>query len=386
MSAYQFQLLPALATNEYESLKADIAANGVMVPVEFDQNGQILDGHHRVRAWTELVESGLELPEYPSLVRRFDDQDSRIEHALKLNLQRRHLTREQLRDVAGDLWERGWSKSRIGSTLSVDEGTIRYWLRGSEISEPETVVGRDGKSYPSSRPKQTAVATNAKERTQAQRLLSVDESGDDDSQVSTVIDLQRRRKDQRREQARQANEAIVSESVGLREFVAGEVFQTIVVDPPWDWGDEGDHDQQGQARPTYQTMPFDDVAALPIDDVSSGNAHLYLWITNRSLPKGFSLLERWGYRYVTMLTWCKPSIGLGNYFRGSTEQVLFGVRGSLPLLKNNVGTWFAADRGVRHSQKPDAFYELVESCSPGPWLDVFARSERPGWVTWGAEV
>lgn len=133
-------------------------------------------------------------------------------------------------------------------------------------------------------------------------------------------------------------------------------------------------------------MPFDDVAALPIDDVSSGNAHLYLWITNRSLPKGFSLLERWGYRYVTMLTWCKPSIGLGNYFRGSTEQVLFGVRGSLPLLKNNVGTWFAADRGVRHSQKPDAFYELVESCSPGPWLDVFARSERPGWVTWGAEV
>ncbi len=133
-------------------------------------------------------------------------------------------------------------------------------------------------------------------------------------------------------------------------------------------------------------MTIEQVAETRIAEVSKENAHIYLWITNRSLPKGFALLERWGFRYVTCLTWCKPSIGMGNYFRGSTEQILFGVRGSLPLLERNVGTWFEAPRGKEFSEKPVQFYELVEQCSPGAWLDVFARAERPGWVTWGAEV
>jgi len=86
-----------------------------------------------------------------------------------------------------------------------------------------------------------------------------------------------------------------------------------------------------------------------------------------------------------VVTWCKPSIGLGSYFRGSTEHFLFGVRGTLPLLRRDVGTWFDADRG-ENSEKPEKFYQLVESCSPGPWLEMFARRERPGWKYWGAEV
>lgn len=187
--------------------------------------------------------------------------------------------------------------------------------------------------------------------------------------------------------AKQAqNAGLVDASIGLRDAMEGEVFSTIVVDPPWDFGDEGDVEQFGRGRPTYAAMPIADIAELPIVDVAAENAHLYLWITNRSLPKGFALLDAWGFRYVTMLTWCKPSIGMGNYFRGSTEHVLFGVRGSLPLLRRDVGTWFAAPRSNRHSAKPDAFYELIETCSPGPWLDVFARTERSGWMTWGAEV
>ena len=89
---------------------------------------------------------------------------------------------------------------------------------------------------------------------------------------------------------------------------------------------------------------------------------------------------------MTALTWVKPSFGMGNYFRGSTEHVLFGVRGSLPLLRADVSTHLAAPRPPRHSQKPDAFYELVEACSPGPWLDWPARQPRDGWRAYGAEV
>lgn len=172
---------------------------------------------------------------------------------------------------------------------------------------------------------------------------------------------------------------------GLKKFDAiietGAKFSTIALDPPWDWGDEGDCDQLGRAKPTYATMPFDQLLALPIDRVADKNAHLYLWITNRSLPKGFALLEKWEFRYITTLTWCKPSFGMGNYFRGQTEHVLFGVKGSLPLKRKDAGTWFAADRGPRgHSSKPEEFYALVESCSPGPYMERFARDVREGWV------
>lgn len=191
-------------------------------------------------------------------------------------------------------------------------------------------------------------------------------------------------KELEREAKREANRALVERAPRLADV--DERFPTIVLDPPWDWGDEGDGDQFGRATPTYATMRSDEIAGLPIRERALDNAHLFLWITNRSLPKGFGLLERWGFRYVTCLTWVKPSIGMGNYFRGSTEHVLFGVRGSLPLLRSDVGTHFHADRPGRHSGKPDAFYELVEACSPGPWLEWPARRSRQGWVVSGAEV
>lgn len=155
---------------------------------------------------------------------------------------------------------------------------------------------------------------------------------------------------------------------------------TLVIDPPWDWGDEGDDDQKGRARPDYQSMSFAEVKELPVVKHVLPNSHLYLWITNRSLPKGFELIEHWGFRYVTCLTWCKPSFGMGNYFRGQTEHVLFGVRGSLPLKRRDIGTTFHGKRGkLGHSAKPTEFYELVEVASPGPWFDWFGRTERKGW-------
>lgn len=163
---------------------------------------------------------------------------------------------------------------------------------------------------------------------------------------------------------------------------------TLVLDPPWDWGDEGDVSQFGRGDPTYATMPIAEIAALPVGKWATPDAHLYLWITNRSLPKGFDLLKGWGFRYVTMLTWCKPSFGMGNYYRGQTEHVLFGVRGQLALLRNDAGTVFHTPGLTRrqHSEKPEAFYKLVESCSPGPWREQFARTTRKGWYCEGIKA
>jgi N6-adenosine-specific RNA methylase IME4 len=214
------------------------------------------------------------------------------------------------------------------------------------------------------------------------------ECAEKNSEVTTgalVTKARRQRKEEGREEKRTQNAEKVAATTSVETLES--VFSTIVIDPPWDWGDEGDCDQHGRARPTYKTMSIEELLDLPVGKLAEENAHLYLWITNRSLPKGFALLERWGFRYITCLTWCKPSFGMGNYFRGQTEQVLFGVRGSMPMKRHDVGTWFSAERGKGgHSSKPLSFLELVESCSHGPYLEMFSRSKRNGWTAWGADA
>ena len=193
--------------------------------------------------------------------------------------------------------------------------------------------------------------------------------------------MKRAEKLAKREEARQQNAEKVQTLSSPLE--AQGLFQTIVIDPAWDYSEEGDNDQFGRGRPDYCLMPIEEIEALPVDRISDKNCHLYIWVTNRSLPKSFRLMDKWGFRYVTCLTWIKPHYGVGNYFRGQTEHVLFGVKGSQPLKRHDVGTWFEAPRGERHSAKPDEFYRLVESCSYAPYIDIFGRKEREGWSVWG---
>jgi len=204
--------------------------------------------------------------------------------------------------------------------------------------------------------------------------------------IRLITSEKRAAKDTERAEKERAANKRIKKAKTIQQALAAATFATIVVDPPWDWGDEGDVSQFGRGKTTYGAMSHEQLLAFPLGQYAATDSHLYLWITNRSLPKGFSLIEAWGYRYVTCLTWCKPSIGMGNYFRGSTEHLLFGVRGSLPLKRKDVGTWFAAPRGKQHSEKPTALYELIESCSPGPYLDIFSRRERDDWLCWGGEL
>jgi len=194
--------------------------------------------------------------------------------------------------------------------------------------------------------------------------------------------IKRKEKEEKREEKREENRQKISEN-STEEEITG-LYSTIVIDPPWNWGDEGDNDQMGRSKPDYSTMTIDELKALKVGELAEENAHIYLWITNRSLPKGFDLLEAWGFRYITALTWVKPSFGLGNYFRGQTEHVLFGVKGSQLLKRKDVGTVFMANRGDNgHSSKPNEFYDLVESCSYGPYLEMFSRHDAEDWSTWG---
>ncbi len=174
-------------------------------------------------------------------------------------------------------------------------------------------------------------------------------------------------------------------------------YATIVADPPWRYRTTSQTRSATQRiHPGvvhhYSTMSFEEIADLPVRDLAAGDAHLYLWATTPLLfgedaTKGIGpaeILRRWGFRYVTLLTWVKRGgRGLGYHFRGHTEHVLFGVRGRLPILpadrKPNV--FEAPRRG--HSVKPPIFYDLVESVSPEPRVELFARQPRLGWDSWG---
>jgi N6-adenosine-specific RNA methylase IME4 len=154
-------------------------------------------------------------------------------------------------------------------------------------------------------------------------------------------------------------------------------FSTLCIDPPWAYSVGLE-----KSQPTYSTVSQKELLAVPVNSWADEQAHLYLWSTNTNLPDAFELMEAWGFKFVTMLTWVKPSFGLGTYFRITTEHALFGVRGRLLTRVRNLGTHFTAPK-THHSAKPDVFYQIVERTSYPPYLDVFARKRRPGWTVWG---
>ena len=156
--------------------------------------------------------------------------------------------------------------------------------------------------------------------------------------------------------------------------VAGK-FPTLVVDPPWDY----EQWRGSRAGPTYATMSQQELLALPIPNWAASKCHLYLWTTNAFMPQANELVAAWGFAHKTILTWVKPRIGFGQYFRNRTEHVLFAIKGDLAVRCHNISTVFEAPQG-KHSEKPERFYEIVRQASPAPYGEAFQRNPRPDFV------
>ena len=166
-------------------------------------------------------------------------------------------------------------------------------------------------------------------------------------------------------------------------------YRTIVADPPWQQPLMGRRVRakggMAAALP-YPTLSLEAIKALGVGDLASPDCHLWLWTTNAFLRRGFDVLEAWGFRYLAPITWVKPT-GTGNYFVHRTQTVLFGYRERCVFSgARYLPTVFHTGDPVRHSQKPDAFYDLVEQVSEAPRLELFARQQRPNWDVWGDEV
>ena len=161
-------------------------------------------------------------------------------------------------------------------------------------------------------------------------------------------------------------------------------YGTIVADPPWHY--DARVIEWGRSEPMpYGTMSLPEIAAMPVGAMAAPGSHLYLWTTNRYIFDAKTVAEAWGFRYSKLLVWAKTPMGIGpgGTWAQSTEYVLFCRRGSLKALTKFDSTWFNWKRTAKHSAKPDAFLDMVEQASPGPYLELFARRARFGWDYWG---
>ena len=172
-------------------------------------------------------------------------------------------------------------------------------------------------------------------------------------------------------------------------------FGTILADPPWKF-----QNRTGKMAPEhkrlyrYHTMTNEEIISMPINNIALPKSHLYLWVPNALIDLGLQVMKSWGFEYKTMLIWYKirkdggpDRRGVGFYFRNVTEVILFGTKGQLRTLqpgRSQENIISSQKRG--HSIKPDELYPIVESCSPGPYVELFARRNRPGWLSWGDEV
>jgi N6-adenosine-specific RNA methylase IME4 len=183
-----------------------------------------------------------------------------------------------------------------------------------------------------------------------------------------------------------------AEDLLLRHFGK---YGTILADPPWRFANRtGKMAPEHKRLMRYETLSLQDIYELPVAQLAFPESHLYLWVPNALILEGIETMKRWGFTYKTNIIWHKirkdggpDGRGVGFYFRNVTEMVLFGVRGGLRTLppgRRQVN--FIATRKREHSRKPDELYNIIERCSPGPYLELFARHRRKGWDQWGDEI
>ena len=185
-------------------------------------------------------------------------------------------------------------------------------------------------------------------------------------------------------------------SNSLLAFCGEKKYKTILADPPWQF-----QNRTGKVAPEhkrlnrYPTMRLNDIASLPVREIAAEKAHLYLWVPNALLPDGLAVMRAWGFEYKTNIVWEKvrkdgepDGRGVGFYFRNVTELLLFGIRGqhnrTLSPARSQVNLLRTMKR--EHSRKPDEIYPIIERCSEGPYLELFARGMRKGWDLWGNQA
>lgn len=362
-----YQVMPELSDDDFLALKADIAKRGVLVPVEYDEAGSILDGHHRVRACEELG-----LQDWPKFIRKGLTDAEKREHARQLNLARRHLSREQRRSLISDQLKDtpGKSNRQIAGALGVDHKTVqsvRTEREGTgEIPQLDKTMGADGKV-----------------RRKPIRTRFVDPTPEGEKEALDHVKAIRAEKAAARRIERLDNLAEIAK--GNQELSTKTKYPVIYADPPWRYENPPMGAGNRSIENHYPTMTLEEVCAMPVADLATDDAILYLWATAPKLAECFKVIDSWGFEYRTNLVWDKEKIGMGYHARNQHELLLVCKRGQIPPPEagKQPSSVHREARG-KHSAKPEFYYEMIEAAYPQlPKIELFCRTPREGWAVWG---
>lgn len=341
-------LIPAMRPSEWQDFYADIAFRGITVPLEILADGIVLDGRHRLKAALELA-----LPTVPAVDAPLGSDDPTT-YMIKAALLRRHLSDDQ-RAVIAAMW-----KAEHREKPGPKKDAARRRAAITSDSSPTRAEARD------------RFNVSRRKIDQATQLLNDEpDLADKVHQGDIALSNARRQVKGVKERQKIAN---TTPPEGT--------WQVVVIDPPWPYSIR-QSDPTHEISQTYEAMSIDQIATFPLP--AAPNSIVWLWVPNAFLHDAFHIIEAWGLKYRTTLTWAKNFPGLGDWLAGQTEHCLLATRGNYKLLRDNESTFLQAPRG-KHSEKPDAFYAMVDGLCPGTKIDIFARKEREGWATWGAEA
>ena len=370
-----YQVMPDLTNDEYKELKTDIAARGVMVPIEYDEHGNVLDGHHRLRVCAELG-----ITEYPRVIRAGMSEADKRAHARKLNMARRHLTQEQRRGMIREQLAETPEKSdrQIAAGLGVAHTTV---MRTRDEMESIGALHQcphktsDGRTYPAQRKPVTIFNPTPREERAMQDPAVREKLESGATNVAAAI------REVRRDEIVESLETITAVEAKATQGV----YDVIVIDPPWPMQKIERDKYPNQVGLDYPTMTEAELAELEIPAADS--CHVWLWTTQKYMPMALRLLDAWGLSYVCTFAWHKPGgfqpFGLPQY---NCEFALYARKGTPEFIDTkSFPTCFAAPRGA-HSEKPEAFYGMVRRVTAGRRLDMFSRRSIEDFDSWGKEA
>lgn len=370
-------LLPPITQEESEGLKESLNKNGQEIPIQtgcIQGNNEpfIIDGHNRYRL---LLDMGRK----PAFKQR--------------NISFSDMNHVKLWMVDNQLARRNLSKFNRGACVLKRKSIV------AEVAKERMSLGGQGGIKEAAPISGHLPKDDRSKRTDRVLSKSAGIGHDTLHKISVIVD---RASEESKRALRQDGDSNISINSVYREILKEDQkkrheelkkipviwpkgkYQTIVVDPPWQMEKIETDVRPNQTGFDYPTMTEEELMDFPLQDMACDNCHLYLWVTQKYMPLGLQLMEHWGFRYECLLTWVK-NMGFPPFsWMYSTEHVLFGRKGSLPLLKMGKRLDFAAKRR-EHSRKPDEFYDLVKEVSPEPRIDVFSREERDGFDQFGNE-
>ena len=348
-------MVPPLTDHEYSVLKQSVTENGFFERIKINKEKVILDGHHRYKVWKETGVT----PKFECM--NFDSKINEIKYVIKANLERRQLNIYQRSGLVEKLEELESDEARKRQGRRTDLETTFPSNEGKVKKHEREAASRAARAYNIS---PTSYYRSKIIREKGTKELK-DKVASGEASINWAYNKVTR----------------IERHTITPDLPIGE-YDVIYADPPWDYFFKF----RGNPENHYPTMKTKEICGLKIP--SAENSVLFLWSTNPKLEEAIQVINSWGFTYKTNLVWVKDKIGTGHYVRGLHELLLICVKGSMPTPMEHTRPASVLNSPTRkHSQKPDELYKLIEELYPNrSYIELFARNNREGWVSWGNEV